>query len=92
MHPAGAAGRVRRRPATATGRMISERTLLARVGDVLQKVGAVNQAMADVLVAAATGGGLDAGHLRELAHGLVALGGTMTSLGVEMASDADKHN
>jgi hypothetical protein len=70
--------------------MISERAVMGRVGDVLQKVGAVNQAMADVLTAAAVSSGPDSSHLRELAHGLVALGGAVTLLGVEMASDANE--
>ena len=69
--------------------MINERAAMGRVSDVLRKAGAVNQAMADVLTATGSGG-LDAGHLRELAHGLIALGGAVTSLGVEIASDTDE--
>lgn len=72
--------------------MISEPVLLARVGEVLQKINGVNQAIADVLSAAANGDGLDTGDVRRLAHGLVALGGATTSLGVELASDADESN
>jgi hypothetical protein len=89
LHPVGTVDHVRgRRSATATGRMISEPALLARVGEVLQKLSAVDQAMADVLSATASGDVPDAGDVRQLAHGLVALGGALTSLGVELASDA----
>lgn len=68
--------------------MISERALLVRVGEVLQKISAVDQAMADVL--SATANGPDVDDVRQLAHGLVTLGGALTSLGVELASDAGR--
>lgn len=68
--------------------MISESALRARVGEVLQQINAVNQAVADLLAAMANGDGTDTGEVRRLAHGLVALGGSLTSLGVELASDA----
>lgn len=72
--------------------MISERALLTRVGEVLQKISAVNQAMADVLSGTANGDDPDVTDMRQLAHGLVALGGALTSLGVELASEADDRN
>lgn len=70
--------------------MISESALRARVGEVLQQINAVNQAMADLLAATANGDNPELGEVRRLAHGLVALGGTLTSLGVALAADADR--
>jgi hypothetical protein len=72
--------------------MISERVLLARVGEALQKISTVNQAMAACLATVASGDRADVGDMRQLAHSLVALGGALTSLGVELASDADERN
>lgn len=73
--------------------MMTERATTERIVQVLQKVSVINQALSDVLLAeAGDRGAQSANHLRELAHGLVALGATVTSLGVEMAADVDKRN
>lgn len=71
--------------------MTSERALIAQVGEVIQHVGTVNQTVGDLLAAVANGERpeLDSTDVRELAHRLVSLGGAMTALGVDLATDAD---
>lgn len=71
--------------------MNSDRVVLERISQALREVGEVNRAMAMVVLAATScGDRLDPNQLRELACGCVALGGTITALGVELAADVNE--
>ncbi|HEX5119573.1 MAG TPA: hypothetical protein VFW65_30660 [Pseudonocardiaceae bacterium] len=64
---------------------------MRQVGEVVQRVGTVNQAVGDLLVAAANGDRpeLDMADIRELVRRLVSLGGAVTELGVALGIRAE---
>jgi hypothetical protein len=67
--------------------------LVARIGKVNVRFGALLQTMGGALAAAAGQDGGEewgVGELRDFAHQLVALGGDLTSFGVELARQANE--
>ncbi len=67
--------------------------LIARIGKVNVRFGALLQTMGSALAAAAGQDGgeeWDVAELRDFAHQLVALGGDLTSFGVEVARQANE--